>query len=330
MKKTSINLSKSAMLKLLAKLPEKSGLDDTKVVSTVHNFPAVITIGQYLALCERKNRWGLPTLLPHPRQRETFERLAKAAAAGGHLHRFSASHTEIVLAQFQGQLYIVDGNHRTQMWQLHPELPKPSHVNLIIKYFDNEKDFTDIYYAYDSKASLETGRQKLYGYMSAAKYADKLQSKFMKEGKFLSALKHLPGYLKGDEARLLVDWKEQICALDKDLSRDTKVFHNGVIAGLLNAYRKKSDASLVSDFVWAIQDLKHAVRVSNVHGAQMSSSDVVVKNFVDNLGEIFGINNEDTIRLKKEATLREFENYKKAVRFDALKANPTNRLKKAA
>lgn len=323
------NQSKAKVIKMLNALPETISASATYLIKTDLNFPHVLTMGQFVTMYNRVDSKGVKMLMAHPRQRETEARLERAAAAGGHLSKFSSSHTEIVLGYFEGQLYIIDGNHRARLWNTSPEAERPTTVNLIVKYFDNDAEFTSVYYNYDSKAALETGRQKLYGYMSAAGYADKLQSKFVKAGKLLSAIKHLPGYLKGQEASLLAGWKREICALDKDLSRNDTFFHSGVVAGLLLSYRTEA-ISTVSAFVEEFQKLKVTRQNAKQFNLTLTPAQKVVDTLDVALKCTFGKNNEDTIRLKKILTQSALANYKAALSFAGTQSTTRKRLKKAA
>jgi hypothetical protein len=286
------------------------------VSSLAASFPVFLTMEQFLVLYTlRENEQAV--LRPHPRQRETAERLARAMRKGGHLSKPSLAHTEIVVAFFQGGLYLVDGNHRAMLWYAFPELGRPTHVNLIVKYFDDheEQAFLDLYYAYDSKASLETRRQKLYGWAS---YSHLYRTKFMKSGAFVGAMERLGVPFKGREVAVMKDWKSSILAFDEDLARSPMTFNIGVIAALLRLYRTEKRQQ-VADFMEVLQTLD-VIRHRAAHfGPALSLSEKVVDTLDKELSSAVGKNNEGINDAKQALTHDAFFRYQSALLAEARK-----------
>lgn len=324
---------KQKLLGFLATLTGHSAANLKFIVNTeAASFPVVVTIDSF---CQLYTMTAGPKrdriLKPHPRQREVEMRLQKAIAKKGHLSTFSLAHTEIVLALFKGQLYLVDGNHRSKLWTEYPEATRPSHVTLIIKQFDDceEEAFTQLYYAYDSKASLETGRQKMYGYMSAAGYASKLKTDFVRNGRFVSAMKHLNVTFKDREAEVMADWASEIVAFDDDLSRDEKAYHCGVIAALLMLYRKEPREK-VAEFFEKIQTIGLIRSTASKFRRLLSDADQIIDDLDYSLMQVEAKNNVGIIERKKQRTLDAYDRYQAAVNAEMQKLAPKRRLKKVA
>lgn len=296
----------------------------------VPSFPLFLELDRFLELYTKTTADG-KVLKPHPRQREVTERFKKAAGARGHLSKFCLAHTEIVVALFRGNLYLVDGNHRAKLWLERPHAERPSHVTLIVKQFqdDEEAAFTSLYYAYDSKAAQETGSQKVYGYMSGAGYANLIKTKFVTSGRFLSALKQLGEPYDNHEAEVLAGWEKEILAFDTDLSRDEKAYHCGVIAALLLLYRSNPHKD-VSAFFEQIQLTKYTRKVAQQFDRPLTGSQKVIDDLDHTLKQVLGRNNEGIITEKKKATLSAFVNFQAARRAETQRQAPARRAKKAA
>jgi hypothetical protein len=330
--------TKSALLKFLKALPpvKLSPRRAAKIKDTSHLDTCRLPIRQYLTLVAGlKNvidgTAKTAALLPHPRQRDTLGRLAKAVSRKGHLSQLCAAHVEIVVALFGGQLYLVDGNHRSLYWLDYDISDLPSHVNLIIKRFDNEAEFIDVYYQYDSKDSAETGRQKLYGYMSDAGYATKLQTSFVRDGLFLSSLKHLTGFSKGNEAAFMKAWEEEFLALDAVLLGNKGKFHNGIVAALLTLFRTEVHAD-VRAFVRHLQRIEMVRSDLTLDGIQMTATQRIVDNLCKSLQSAIGSGNENLIVVKMKLTLQSYQDFKSAMYAETALATPVkkSRARKAA
>jgi hypothetical protein len=321
---------KQKLLTFLAKLTGNSVANLKFMVDTeAASFPYVMKIQHFREMYGMTGPKGDRVLKPHPRQRETEMRLKKAIGKKGHLSTFSLAHTEIVVALFKGQLYLVDGNHRAKLWHDFPEAWHPSHVTLIVKQFDDseEDEFIELYYAYDSKASLETGRQKLYGYMAAAGYAEKLKTSFMRNGRFKTAMKHLNVPFDGREAEVMADWEKEIVAFDDDLSRDEKSYNCGIVAGLLLLYRKEP-RELVAEFFEKIQTIGLIRATALKFRRQLSDADQIISDFDEELTKVTGRNNDGIIDNKRTLTLDTFAQFKALTKAAAVMQEPKRRLKK--
>lgn len=287
------------------------------LTSLAPSFPVFMTVGQFLTLYAMEQE-GQRILVPHPRQRETAQRLAQAMKQGGHLSKPSLAHTEIVVAFFRGMLYLIDGNHRAKMWAEYPAMGLPSHVNLIVKCFGDDEavEFERLYYAYDSKASLETGRHKMFGY---AKYAKEFKTKFMQSGAYLSAMTRLNVPFIGREVETMDEWETEIRAFDEDLARSEKKFNNGIIAALFLLYRKERRAD-VTDFFGELQTVAYTRKKANELNRPLTPSQQVVVDFKDSLAHVVAKNNEGVINIKRDMTLRAYGNYKSAFKVESKKA----------
>ena len=320
--------NKSNVEKLISFFGELAGmstvLQQMLIGCQAASFPVFMTIEQFLALYNMESD-GQRVLTPHPRQRETKARLAHTMKPGGHLSKPSLAHTEIVVTFFKGALYLVDGNHRAARWNDFPKLGLPTHVNLIVKVFEDHEgaEHEALYYAYDSKAALESGRQKLFGW---AEYSKQYRTKFMKSGAFLSAMSRLGEPFKGREVEVMAAWKEPILAFDDDLARSPMKLNIGVIAALFNLYRSKPRKE-VSDFLAELQTIEEVRHRVTTFGHKLSLSQKVVDSLEKDLKNAVGKGNEAIIDLKQELTRNAFVNYQSAVRAERRKAA---RLNKAA
>lgn len=322
---------KQKLLKFLATLTGNSVSNLKFIVNTeAASFPFVMTIENFCQLYSMTEPKGERILKPHPRQREVEMRLKKAISNKGHLSQFSLAHTEIVLALFKGQLYLVDGNHRSKLWSEFPEATRPSHVTLIIKQFseDEEEAFTQLYYAYDSKASLESGRQKMYGYMAAAGYAEQLKTNFVRNGRFISAMKHLNVVFIEREAEVMADWGREIVAFDDDLSRDEKSYHCGIIAALLTLYREEPREN-VAEFFEKIQTISLVRATASKFRRLLSDADQIVSNLDYSFLDVKARNNTGIIKEMKKLTLTAYAQYQGALAAELQKKAPKRRTKKS-
>ena len=292
--------------------------DVQKPVDVSNSVALQITIGQFNTLHKAVDPvTGERFLMPHPRQRDIEARLGKALRKGGHLSTFSLSHTDLVLAVFRGKLYLVDGNHRVRAWMDYPDACRPSHVTLNIKYFDDadEEGFIKLYYAYDSKASVETRRQKLYGYMADAGYVSVLKTDYVRKGQFASALAHLPGYLNDEHT--MFTWQAQFLALDEDLARASTKFDIGVVAALLIKYRTEPRAE-VSDFLEQLQRLKEIRIYAKNFKQPLTDSQQVIDDYVMSCERVLAKGSENVITQKKNLTLAAYELYRASLRREAM------------
>lgn len=330
--------TKAALHKFLNALPKLalSPRRVAKIKDTSHLDTFRLPICQYLTLVAGLKNFvegavKTAALLPHPRQRDTLGRLAKAVSTKGHLSKLCAAHVEIVIAIFGGQMYLVDGNHRSLFWLDYDIADLPSHVNLILKRFDNEADFIDVYYQYDSKDSTETGRQKLWGYMSDAGYANKLQTSFVRDGLFLSSLKHLPGFSKGNEAAFMKAWEDEFLALDAALLGNSEKFHNGIVAAILTLFRTEVHAD-VSAFVRQLQNNTLFLKFSDITKRPLSKAESIVNNLCKALPLATAKHNEGIIVVKLKLTLSAYQDFKSAMYAEAALAAPVkkSRARKAA
>lgn len=313
---TQSNMHK--LIGFFASLAGMTGLQQQILTgSLAASFPIFMTLQQFLTLHTLESG-GHRVLTPHPRQRETTERLTRAMKKGGHLSKPSLAHTEIVVAFFKDALYLVDGNHRAMLWYAFPELGCPTHVNLIVKVFEDHEEaaFLSLYYAYDSKASLETRRQKLFGW---AKYSNLFVTPFMREGRYLSAMKRLGVPFVGREVAVLADWEGPIRAFDADLARSPMTLNIGVIAALFKLYRTES-REVVSDFFDALQSLDSIRYRVEGFGKKLTLSQRVIDKLDTELNKAVGKSNENIIDTKQALTQEAFLNYKSALRAEARKA----------
>jgi hypothetical protein len=109
-----------------------------------------------------------------------------------------------------GDLFVLDGNTRCEVYRRMPELIPPYSINVTIYELDNLEDANNIYYSIDSSDSVETSMEKVTGLHREQEY--QAISKYIRGGKYRNAVGIACLYLQDGEGNYLKgrDYREQI------------------------------------------------------------------------------------------------------------------------
>jgi hypothetical protein len=231
----------------------------------------VITIGQLFTLLEQ--------ITPHNDQRNTGLRLAKKRA--NHVKTFHIAHTELVVAQYKGKLYLTDGNHRTTAWKLIESMTLPSHVTVVVKVCQTEEEFLSLYECIDSPKSSKSRRDNIFGYCRYHGMEEILSSPIVVEGAMVGAMKRLAGSSTASAIRAAVGlYKEEIVKFDKHQLRPSQIPMGAVLAALqlYKKYPQKDVAVFVEEFV----------RVWERTGQIQSATMETLATHLEDLRDVFG------------------------------------------
>jgi hypothetical protein len=231
----------------------------------------VITIGQLFTL--------LKQITPHNDQRNTELRLAKKRA--NHVKTFHIAHTELVVAQYKGKLYLTDGNHRTMAWKLIESMTLPSHVTVVVKVCQTEEEFLSLYECIDSPKSSKSRRDNIFGYCRYHGMEELLSSPIVIEGAMVGAMKRLAGSSTASAIRAAVGlYKEEIVKFDKHQLRPSQIPMGAVLAALqlYKKYPQKDVAVFVEEFV----------RVWERTGQIQSATMETLATHLEDLRDVFG------------------------------------------
>lgn len=85
-----------------------------------------------------------------------------------------------------GDLFIMDGNTRAEVWRQYPYLIPPTKLSVEIIDFDNKDDAEDTYYSYDNTSAVEKSNEIITGHYRDFGYT--FNSKVIKAGKIKTAI----------------------------------------------------------------------------------------------------------------------------------------------
>ncbi|MGI9293910.1 MAG: hypothetical protein ACR2PS_07990 [Pseudomonadales bacterium] len=180
----------------------------------------------------------------HPRQRD-IKRQAKrphwqaARLATGALKE---ALRQVVAAEFQGELYKVDGHTRAYLWS-EGELDAPLTVIITVHRTSNYDDLMSLYSAFDTATAAETQNDRVFGAFREAGLV--LKSKRLRDGFFVDALNiALRGCTRKDQDkravpeldlyRAVATFKQELQLLDS-VDPQPEIFYGGVVAAALIA-----------------------------------------------------------------------------------------------
>lgn len=85
-----------------------------------------------------------------------------------------------------GDLFVIDGNTRAEVWRQYPHLEPPIKLSVEIIDFDNKDDVEDTYYSYDNVSAVEKSNEIITGHFRD--FGHTFSSKVIKSGKIKTAI----------------------------------------------------------------------------------------------------------------------------------------------
>jgi len=186
----------------------------------------------------------------HPRQRDTAKHAKKPHWAVARAATGAAAEAlrHLVGAEFQGELYKVDGHTRAYLWE-RGELPPPESVFATIHRVTTYDELLALYSAFDTPGAAESQNDRIYGAMSQAGL--QLTSKRLRDGFIVDALNiALRGCTRKDQDKRTVPeldlyaavdaYSDELAALDS-VEPQPEIFYGGVVAAALIALAQDQD-----------------------------------------------------------------------------------------
>jgi hypothetical protein len=180
----------------------------------------------------------------HPRQRDTVRHAKKphwqAAKAATGVAAEPLRH--VVGAEFQDELYKVDGHTRAYLWE-QGELPKPHSVIVTVHRATTFSDLMALYSAFDTAGAAETQNDRIFGAMGQAGLH--LKSKRLRDGFIVDALNiALRGCTRKDQDKRAMPELDLYSAVDAysdelrlldSVDPQPEIFYGGIVAAALIA-----------------------------------------------------------------------------------------------
>jgi hypothetical protein len=202
-------------------------------------------------------------LSDHPRQRDT-ERHATYASQK-HLKAYSATHSSVSVATFDGVTYKLDGHTRAFLWK-NGTLKAPTSLEVTFYECDTEEDFLEIYTHFDNKFAVENTQDILSGALHSV--GIKISSPSLRSYNFSRALQFASrafGPEVGNAYANVQTFAAEIALLDKH-NINSPYFKSGVIVGLLLCLRKHG--SKVIPFIEALNNNRGIKTATTYDGVQ--------------------------------------------------------------
>ena len=209
-----------------------------------NKYQIVCDMGECFIATMSAETWiGLPD---HPRQRDTERQARRPHWAYAKRSRgpILEALRHVVAADWQGQLWKVDGHARALLWA-RGELPVPDEVKVTVHRVTSYQELLELYSVFDTQSAAESLADKVAGAFRQAGIKDALTSKRIKHGFLVSAFNiALRGKGRAEQDkrhtkeidvyRAVEVFKDELLLLDS-VDPQPEVFQTGVVAAALIA-----------------------------------------------------------------------------------------------
>jgi hypothetical protein len=245
-----------------------------------------LSTSDYSKYNTRIEKWTYEKFLklnPYNRNRDVDPRVAKVAKTLA--KQYLPTHSIVFIGKAtkdfgkykKGEYFRLDGNTRTEVYKLRPDLIPNVPLNAIVIDIDNAEDAYAIYLSIDSSESVEKASEKVTGLLREKEYVS--TSKNIKSGKFKITVQHACRFGNNDEGVYLQGadfetqmnyyWKE-IMFLDKHGLDDFKRFSANAFAALLMVVKKYGTSHerielLLENFKEGITTINNSTYADGVH-----------------------------------------------------------------
>lgn len=244
----------------LLSTPEEEVTD--RVVVAVPNSvrQVVLTIGQLFNLVRNKK---LKRALV-----QRNDELRREQGRAKHVTKnFHIAHTGLALCWHKGQWYLVDGSHRVGHWFESTGAHVPSHVMVTAFFPQTEQGYISLYEAFDSNKAAKSKRDWLFSYIRYLEAEEKVSSKMVTSGSFVTAFNNLAGGSSHD-ARIecMRKYLPAVLLLDQH-QFESKQVPQALVLAALRLYKAVGNSDLVRQY---IDGLAHAF----AHGENHASAPI--------------------------------------------------------
>lgn len=177
----------------------------------------------------------------------------------------------------KGEMFILDGNTRTEVYKRRPDLIPPFPLKVTIYELDNLQDAVDLYYSVDASSAAETSSEKVTGIHREREF--EAISKVIKKGNYNTALKIACRYANNEDGlylqtaefeKLLDYYWNEITFIDKYNLNDFKRMSISVLGSLLMVVKKYGTKNLnvdklLREFSKGVTTVNNNEEVDGVH-----------------------------------------------------------------